>query len=255
MSAQFQHSGSFHAADAAADDVNFLWRIRLSDVVLVCLHGLSIDGASCQMQGIGKFLIVWHALVMAHVETAVVTQDTRTDLILPVFHEFCDPGVVGKERSGKTGSVDLSFFDGFSSDFGIHASGTDDRDIAILADLDDVIEVAIFRHVDRRMRPIPGIVGAVVAVEHVVTRFFQKLDCQLGFFHVSSDFCVFFTRQSTFSEVFGLGDDRIAKGDREVVSAFFLYGFDDLGREAIAVFQGSAVFVCPLIDVFQGELV
>ena len=52
MPAKLQHSRCFHAADAAADNRNFL-RMRSShDMMLVFLHGLRIHCASCQMQRI-----------------------------------------------------------------------------------------------------------------------------------------------------------------------------------------------------------
>ena len=207
------------------------------------------------MQGVIEFLIVWNAFVVTHVEAAVVAEDARSDIIQIIVHQLGDPFIVSQELSGKTRAVDLSFLDRLCCRFRIHPACCYHRDAAVFFDVFHVFQVAVLRHVDRRMCPVPGIIGAVVAVEHVVSRFFQEFHRFFRFLHVSADFDVFLARQSAFTEIFRLGYDGIPQGYREVFPAFLLDRFYDLSGKTVTVFQRSAVFVLSFVHIFQSELI
>ena len=119
----------------------------------------------------------------------------------------------------------------------------------------DLGQIAVFRHVDRRVRPVPRVIRAVVAVEHVIARVLQEFGCDLGFRHVAAGLHIFLAGQRALAEALGLGDDGIAQRDREVRAAGGLDGLDDLGGKAVAIFKAPAVFVGTLIDVVERELV
>ena len=170
MAPQSKHPGSFHAADTAADDVDGLRIFRFLDVVLIPLHGLRVDGAAGQMQRVRKILIVGHALVVAHIEAAVVAQNAGPDILGPALHQLGDPGLIGQEGPGKAHAVDFPGGNGLGGRLRHHAPRADHRNIHKLLDVLHILQIAVFRHIDGRVGPVPGIIGAVVAVEHIVAR-------------------------------------------------------------------------------------
>ena len=106
------------------------------------------------------------------------------------------------------------------------------------------------------MCPVPGVVGAVVAVEHVVAHVAQILDGPLGLFHVAAELLkVGLVRHGALAPGLGLGDHGVAQGDGEVLACLALDLLDDLHGEAEAVFKGAAVHVGAVVPVFHGELV
>ena len=119
----------------------------------------------------------------------------------------------------------------------------------------NVGKIAVFGHIDRRMRPVPCIVCTVVAVEAVIARILKILCGALGFLHVTPHLGVILARESALTEALGLGYDAVSERYREIVAAGGFYRLYDLDREAVSVFKRSAVFVGTLVDVFQRELI
>ncbi len=106
------------------------------------------------------------------------------------------------------------------------------------------------------MRPVPGIVSTVVAVEHVIACFFQYLYCLLGLLEVTAGLdIVGLLGQNALVEAACLTLYAVTYGNGEVLSALLLYFLYDIAGETESVFKGSAVFVCSVIRVFQGKLV
>ena len=255
MSAELEHAGSLHAADAAADDVDGLGRVGLLYVVLVPLHRLSVDSAAGKMQAVGKLLIVGHALVVAHVEAAVVAENAGTDVILLVIHHLRDPLLIGEELTRESCAVKLAFLYRVRGNSRIEAAGADNGNVAELLDVFNILEVAVLGHVDGRVSPVPCVVCAVVAVEAVITGILKILDSLLGLCHIASYFGIGLARERALTEALGLGNYAVAQGDREVVAARLLDSLNYLDCETIAILKRAAVFVGALVDIFKGELV
>ena len=105
------------------------------------------------------------------------------------------------------------------------------------------------------MCPVPGVIGAVVAVEAVVACILQIFCGALGLCHVTPDLDIILSGQRALTEALGLGEHAVAQGDGEILAAGLFDGLHDLHGEAVAVFKGAAVFVRALVDVQQCELV
>ena len=105
------------------------------------------------------------------------------------------------------------------------------------------------------MRPVPGVVGAVVAVEHVVAGILQLLDDDLALCHVAAELRELLAGHRALEEVLRLGDDGVAQGDGEVAAGGVLDVLHDVGGEAQAVVQAAAVLVGAPVEVLDGELV
>jgi len=103
--------------------------------------------------------------------------------------------------------------------------------------------------------PVPGVVGTVVGVEHIVARILQVLGGPLGFLHVAADLGVFLTGNRTLGKALELGFHGVAQRNGEVLAAGFLDGLDHLHRKTVAVLKASAVLVGALVEEFDGELV
>ena len=151
--------------------------------------------------------------------------------------------------------VQLAGGDFARGDFGLHLTGTYDRDVAEVLYVLDVGEVAVVGHVLRRMRPVPGVVGAVVAVEHVVAGVLQLLDHDLALGHVAAELYELLAGHRALEEVLRLGDDGVAQGDGEVAARGVLYVLDYVGGVAQAVIQAAAVLVGAVVEILYSELV
>ena len=200
MSAQFKHSCRFHAADTAADNMNGFGRSCFLYVMLVPLHRFRIDGTTRKVQTVRKVLIVRHALVMTHIEAAVMTEYAGTYIVLLVVHEFCYPALIRQELTCKARAVKFSICNGVSRRFGVKSARADNGDIYKFFDMFYVLQVAVFGHIYRRVRPIPCVVSAVVAIQAVITCVLQIFCRFFGFRHISADFGIFFSRQRALAE-------------------------------------------------------
>ena len=118
-----------------------------------------------------------------------------------------------------------------------------------------IFKVAVLGHIYRRMRPVPRVVGSVVAVEHVVACVLQIFCRPLGLFHVAPCFLEFLSRKSAPAHSLGLGYHTVAQGYRKIFAASLLDRLHDLDREAVAVLKRSAVFICAVVHIFESELV
>ena len=214
-----------------------------------------VDGAACHVEAVEEVLLVGNTLVVAHVEAAVVAEDAWPDLVLAAFLELRDPGLVGEEGAGEAGRIQASRLYLIGRDIGVEAACRDDRDVDEGLDVLDVGEVAVLGHVDWRMGPVPGVVGAVVAVEHVVACVLEVLGGLLALSHVASGLLEVLSGQGTLPEALGHRAHRVAQRDGEVVTALGLDRLDDFDGEAVAVLEGSSILVTPVVEVGQCELV
>lgn len=255
VAAALEHQGTFHTADAAADDGDLLRLGGRDDLVLVVLHRRRGQGAAGKVHGIPQRLQVVRALVLGHVEAAVVAADAGLYVLLAAFLDLDDPLGVDEVLAGDGDGVEPAGLDLGRGDLGLHLAGADDRDVAVVLYVLNFRKVAVVGHVLRRMRPVPGVVGAVVAVEHVVAGFLKQLDDLLGLSHVAAEFLELLAGDGALEEVLRLGDDGVTQGDGEVRSGFLLDLLDDIGGEAQAVLQRAAVLVGTVVEVRDGELV
>ena len=176
-------------------------------------------------------------------------------VLAPLFLQLCDPLRVCKELAGKACSVKLSFTYRLCRGIRIKPSCCDDRDVYEIPYVLDILQVAVFRHVDRWVGPVPCIVCPVVAVEHVIARILKHFHSFFRLRHIPSDFCVFLSRKSTFPEILCFGEYAVAQGYGEVRTASLLYRLDDFNCEAVSVLHRTAIFIRPLIHIFECELV
>ena len=256
VAALSQNQSALHAADAAADDSDLLGLLGRDYLVAVVLHGGGVQGAAGEMQRVAQMLDVRRSGKLRHVEAAVVAADAGLDLVLLTGLDLMYPLVVDEVLTGDCNGVEPSGLDFLSGLDGIHTACADDGLVGELLDVLDVLKVAVIGHVLRRMRPVPCVVGAVVAVEHVVSGVGQILDCALGLLHVAAEFLeVLLVRHSAFAPVLGLGDDGVAQGNGEVGAAGGLYSLNYLDREAETVLEGATVLVGAVVHVGDGELV
>ena len=182
--------------------------------------------------------------------------DAGLDLILTAFEDLVYPLMVDEVLARDGDSVESAGCDLFSGLDRIHTACADDGLGGIILYMLDIAEVAVIGHVLRRMCPVPCVVGAVIAVEHIIARVLKVLDGLLGFLHVTAELLeVLLIRHCALAPILGLGDDGVAQGDGEVTAAFALDGLNDLDRETVAVLEGATVLVGTVVHVGNGELV
>ena len=187
---------------------------------------------------------------MTHVEAAVVAQNTGTDVVLLIIHQLGHPFLVCQELSGESGTVNFSVSNGSRSRLRIHASGAYHRDIHEFTDMSHILQIAVFRHIDRRMCPVPGIIGSVITVQHIITGILQILCCFFGFCHITACFCEAFSGKCSLTEALGLGFHTVPKRHREILSADFFNLFYNLYCKTISVLKRSTIFIGSLIHIF-----
>ena len=215
-----------------------------------------VQSAAGEMHGVVEVLDIWGALVLGHVEAAVVAADAGSDLVLTALFDLGDPLGIDQVLAGDSHGVQTAGGDLLGGLDGIHAAGAGDGLVGELLYMLHVLQVAVIRHILRRMCPVPGVVGAVVAVEHVVAGIAEYLDGLLGLFHVAAELHeVLLIRHGALAPGLGLGHDGVAQGHGEVVARLALDRPDYIGGEAQTVFQGSAVLIGAVVHVGDGELV
>ncbi len=208
------------------------------------------------MNRVGQVLDVGGSLIPGHGEAGVMAVDAGADVGLTVCHELCHPGGIRQELAGDADGVELAGANGFGTGGGCHLAGADNRDGHKVLDMADIGEVAVIGHIGRGMRPIPGVVGAVVAVEHIIAGILQEFGRFFRFGHIAPDLgIVIFTGYGALAEALCFGDDGIAEGDGESLAAGAFNGLDDFGGKTVTVFKRTAVFVGSLIGIFHGELI
>ena len=121
--------------------------------------------------------------------------------------------------------------------------------------MSNIFQITVHWHICRRMSPIPRIIGAVVCVKHVISRFLEVLCCPFALLHSSSYLGILFPRQCAFLKILCLRNNRVPKRNGIIRSARFLDSFDDPNRKAIAVFEGSSPFIGTMIRISVSELI
>ena len=253
--AQGEHTRGLHAADAATHDGDATGRGRWPDVVLLVLHGLGVHGAAREVQRVLERLGVGVALVVAHVEAAVVAADAGANVLLAPLDELGHPLAVGKELASKANGIELALGNRLRAHVGVHAPRAHDGNVHEALDVLHVREVAVLGHVDGRVRPVPGVIGAVVAVEHRVALVGEVVCRPLGLLHRAPDLNVVLAGKRALAEALRPAYHRVAKGNREVLSCCVVYSMDDAHGEAVAVLARPAIDVVAVVHVGERELV
>ena len=204
VSAKSCNSCDFHTSDTTADDGNLLGFGCGNDLILLGLHGVRIECATSHACGVRQILIVGNAVVVSHVEACVVAADARHNVVLSALHEFCHPFGIGEELACNAHTVNLAFRNRLCRDFGSHTACANDGNINCFFDFFAVFEVAVLRHIYRRMRPVPCVVRAVVGVEHIIACVLEHLCRNLALFHIAPDFDILFAGKCALTETFRL---------------------------------------------------
>ena len=244
-----------HTADTATDYGYVLLLLGGLYVILLRLHGLGVECATCKAHGVGKVLSVVVSLGGREVEASCVTADTRLDVIESVLDKLGDPLGVNEELTGNAHSVDLALSDSLGADLGIHSTCADHGNVNELFDMRNRVEITVLGHVHRGMSPVPGVVGTVVRIEHIIACVLKVLSRSLGLLHVTSYLNVLFTGNCSLSEALELGLYGVTERYGIILTALCLDSLYDLSRKAIAVLKGSAVLVGTLVVELDSELV
>ena len=255
MAAQLQNTRRLHPADPAADDMDGLRAGGFFDIMLVPLHRFGVYGAACKVKAVRKLLIVRNALVMAHIEAAVVAEYAGADILRATLGKLFDPFPIGKELPRKAGAVQPAGGYFIRGGRRVEPAGADNRDIHKVFDMLGIRKIAVFGHIYRRVRPIPCVICAVIAVQAIVAGILQVFRGTLGFLHIAADLGIFLAGERALTEALCFGNDTVPQRNREILAARLFYRADYLHREAVAVFERAAVFVRALVDIFKRELI
>ena len=249
------NNSSFHTADTAADNGNIFLLLGLFDMVLLRLHGLGIQRATGKTHGIGQILGVGMTIRGREVEAAGMAANTGTNVLQALLDQLCDPLGVCQELTCNANAINAAFRNGLRTYFRLHTAGANYWDVHKLLNMRNIFQVTVLGHIHRRMCPIPGVIGTVIRVEHIVACILQILGCLFRLSHVPAYFRIDFARHSTFSEALHLGFYRIPQRNREILAASSLDGLHHFYREAVAVFKRTTVLIGTLVGPLHGELV
>ena len=250
-----QNQSCLYAADTSADDCNLLGLGGGNDLVAVVLHGGRSQCATAKVEGVFQTLDVCGALVLSKVEAAVVATDAGLDLVFLASLNLEDPLGVNKVLTCDCDCVQATCLDFFCSGLGEHTACTCNGLIGELLCPLDVLQVAVIRHVLRRMCPVPRVVSTVVAVEEVVTLLAKVLDSLLGFLVVTAPLFELFAGDCALPPALAVGLNGVTEGYGEVFASLLLDLLNDLNRETETVLERAAVLVVTLVPVLHGELV
>ena len=113
--------------------------------------------------------------------------DARLDVLSSLLNQLCNPLRIDEELTSDCNRINPSVLHSLRTYLRIHPARADYRNIHKVLYMRNILKVAVFRHVLRRMRPVPCIVGAVVAVEHIIARILQVFCRALRLCHVTTD--------------------------------------------------------------------
>ena len=195
------------------------------------------------------------AFVVRHCETAGVTGDAGLYLIHAPLAHLGYYLIVREELASDADAVYPACGNSLGGGVYLHASGAVYRLGSELLYMLNIAEIAVERHVYRRVRPVPCVVCAVIAGEHVIARVFEVLYRALGLRHIAANLGKYLAGNSTLTEALCLADDAVPQGYGEVLSAELLYLLHDLNGETVAVLKAAAVFVGAVVGVGHGELI
>ena len=245
----------FHTADTAADHGDLLLLLCGFDIIFLGLHGDGVQSATRKSHRIGEVLRIGMTLGGGEIEAARVATDTGLDIFDSIFDELGDPFGVGEELTGNTHGINLAFRNCLCTDIRFHSARANNGNINEFLDVSNVIEVTVLGHIHRRMCPVPGVVGTVISVQHIVAGIL-KIFCRFfGFRHITSDFDVIFSGHCTVAEILHLGFYGVSERYGIIVAAGFLDRLYDFSGKAVTVFEATAVFVTALVKEFDCELV
>ena len=163
------------------------------------------------MQAVGKCLIIRYPFIVAHIEASVVAEYAGTDIVALIRHQFGYPLLVGKELTRKSRTVKPASGNRVRRRFGVKSARADDGNIYKFLYMLNICKVAVFRHIYRRMCPVPRVIGAVVAVEAIVARIL-KIFCRFfGFLHISAYLSIFLAGKRAGTETLCLGNDAVTQ--------------------------------------------
>ena len=254
MAAQSQETGGLHAADAAADDGDLLFLLRRLQLQLLLPKGDWVQGAAAHTAVPGH--PAGEALVPGDGEAAVMAGDAGADVLQVPGPDLIAPIRIAQELPGDAHAVHLAAGDGVRRDIRIvHAPRADHGDIHELLQVGHLRQIAGHGHIHGGMGPEPGVVGAVVRVQHIRAGLLQDPGGGGTLLHAAAELRIGFPRQGGLVEAPDLAGHAVPHGDGVILAAELLYLPDDVRAETKAVLQAAAVLVGTVVHVGHGELV
>ena len=122
-------------------------------------------------------------------------------LAKPNGEDNTQPFRVYKKLTSNTNSIYIPISNRFCTDFRIHSTRTNNRNIYKFLNMCYILKVAVLRHIHRRMSPIPRVICTVISIQHIIADILQILCSLFGFFHVTTHFNIFFARHCSVAEI------------------------------------------------------
>ncbi|MBO7177306.1 MAG: NAD(P)-binding protein, partial [Clostridia bacterium] len=244
-----------HATDTAADDGDLFRLLGGGEVIVLGLHRFGVQRTTRQSHRVGKILRVGMPLGRGEIEATRMTANTGLNILQAILDQLGDPLGIGEELAGNAHRIDLPCHHGLSTHIGFHTAGANNGNIYELFNMCHILQIAVLRHIHRRMRPIPAVISTVIGIQHVISRILQILCGTLGFCHCTTNLNIVFAGHGSLAKALHLGLDRVTQGNGIILTASLLDGADDLGGKAIAILKASAIFIGTLVEKFNGKLI
>ena len=216
------------------------------------MEGCGVESAFAHAAGEAAGL----TLEVAYCEAAVMAGDAGTNVVHAALAELINPLGIAEQLTCNADSVDLTGLNGCGDLVGVmHSACAGNGNVDEILYVGNLGQVACHGHVYGGMSPIPGVVGAVICVEHVSAGCFEDSGNGGAFFHGTAELNVVLAGQSAFVELTDLAGNAVADGNGIILAAGSLDAADDLGSEAQTVLDASAVLVGTVVHVCHGKLV
>ncbi|MNI09541.1 hypothetical protein D3C73_626170 [compost metagenome] len=244
MAAKRGHACRLTACRAAADNQHPFRLPGLADGVILFASARRINGA-----GNGR-----KRCQSAH--TALLAGQARTNPLDLTRPDFVGNIRICQQRTAQGNQIGCAVTNRVAGPVGIiQPSGGDDRNLKNAFENFVVGQVQTFLLVHRRMGPIPGIIGADVPVECIVSGFFQN-QCRLyAFLDIPALFSEFFAGQAALPPILDEALDAVPQRYRVILAAFRFDGLNNFDSKPQTVSQASAVLIGPLVEEGNGKLV
>ncbi len=233
-----------HARDAPAGHQNLLGLPRGFDFIIALPPDRRVDRAA---EGLA---------LERPAEASLVAADARPDVIVAALHRLFRPFRVGEQGPAEADHICGAVLQRLLGHLrNIQLAGDDDRDFDGFLQLFGIRQIKAVLHIDRRMRPVPGVVGADVGVELVVAGRFEDLRGLEALFQAAALVLVFLAGQAALPPVLDGALHAVAQADGEILPHGPFDNPDDLARQRQPALQVAAVLIRPAVEDGKRELV
>ena len=255
MSTLCRAEGKLHSRNTSTDYSNTLRILSLMKSVFLLIMSQWIQCTESSRTN-NRTCVLSFFFPKANRHATEMAGNAGDHIFFSVFTYLCQKLLIAEELPANRHKVDFIISDCLCRIFQLHPARANYGLICVGPDLSHFRQITIQWHVYRRMRIVPGVIGTIVSIEGIISCFRQNSQRLFSLFKGSAQLSrLFICRDNSFPESSYFRLHRVAQGDREVLTAFFLNGFYHFTCKTQSVFKRTAILIRSVVCPAHGELI